>query len=104
MSMPSNSSKRSLADKGMVPLEQVTAVLIKGAPNWTKISPGSFDLCEINLRGSSGKPVGGSVGYKFTAAGENGRPSVIFVVMEAVAAVQLESSDLAEGNNVNNNK
>ncbi len=95
-------AKQSLADKGLVPLELVTAVLIRGAPSWTKITQGSFDLCEINLRGAYDKAVNGVVGYKFEAPGAGGKNSMIFIMMDSVAAIQIENP--SEGNSVNNNK
>jgi hypothetical protein len=97
------SDRRSLAERGTVPLEEVTAVLIKGAPSWTKITEGSFELCEINLRGAN-KVLNGVVGYRFSAVGASGKESMIFIMMDAIAAVQVDSKDPSEGKSVNNNK
>lgn len=80
----------SLASKGMVPLQAITAVLLRATSQWIKIIPGSFDLCEINFVAASGSTTGGVVGFRFASEGMDGRDALLFTQMDSIAAIQLE--------------
>lgn len=86
------------ATKGTVPKKAVTAILLKGCQNWMAVTPGSFDIVEVNfLDEALGTSAGGIVGIKFATTGMAGRPAWVLTSMDSIAGVQVEQPE--GGNN-----
>jgi hypothetical protein len=93
------------ADKGTVPKQVVTALLVSSG-EWLPVIPGTFDTCEINISDDSSgtsKRVGGVVGFRFKTKGVNGRPALVVVSMAAVLAIQIEEPPAIESKETINN-